>query len=104
MSKTRSWLALVLMATLVIGVLAPSAAHARRSDRPTDTPDGPPLQYGDPEPGGGGSPMIWEYLAYWRQILVASMRIQHAMPIEPARVSKPYAGAPAAQADRGRNP
>lgn len=100
MSKTRSWLALVLMATLAIGVLAPSAAHARRSDRPTDTPDGPPLQYGDPDPGAG-APQHWEYLSAWRQVLAASMRIRFIVPIGPVRTSRPTSSSTFEVAQRG---
>lgn len=101
MSKTRSWLAFAMAASLFLGTLAPTAALAYRSDRPTDLLDDPPLQYGDPDPGGGGSPMLWDYLAFWRQIIVASMRIQFSLPVDPVRNSRPTSDLSTVQVSRG---
>ena len=84
MSKTRRWLTLVIAATLLLGTLAPTAAIAHRSYLPTDLPDGRPLQSGDPDPGAG-APQFWLELLVLKQILIASMRIRFAAPIEPVR-------------------
>lgn len=79
MSTKHRWLALVVALSLVVGALAPATAFATRGGRPIDNPGepiDPPLEYGDPDPGSGGSPMLSPTLSTWREILLASLRLQ----------------------------
>ncbi len=90
MSKTRRWLALALALAIAFGALAPATALATRGGNPLDTMDDPqpPMEYGDPEPNGGGSPMQTVYSDVWLQILLASMRMRIALPIVPVRATR----------------
>lgn len=107
MIKTRRWLALALTAALFLGALAPTAALAYRSDRPTDLPgdplSDPPLQYGDPEPTGNGSPMQlgYGYLVLLRDVMVDSMRLRLGLPAVGALSACGPTKASASSAKRG---
>lgn len=83
MSTKQKWLALALAMTISLQAIAPATALAGRGDRPTDSPDDPnqlPTQYeyGDPEPGTGGSPMQIQWSDPWfcQLILFEVFRIQ----------------------------
>lgn len=106
MSKTHRWLALVIAVALLAGALAPATALASRGGNPIDNPGDPsidpPMEYGDPDPGGG-SPMQWGYFGAWKQILLASMRIRVAVPVEPARPAKSGSTSSPMRAYQGKN-
>lgn len=91
MTKTHRWLALVLALLLAFGAIAPSSALAYRGGNQVN-PDGepiePPMEYGDPDPGSGGSPMQITYVAAWKQILLASLRIWLGLPTESVRLTR----------------
>lgn len=79
MSTKHRWLALVVALSLLVGALAPATAFAARGGRPIDSPGepiDPPLEYGDPDPGNGGSPMLAPSASFWREVLLASMRLR----------------------------
>lgn len=79
MSTKHRWLALVVALSLLVGALAPATAFAARGGRPIDSPGepiDPPLEYGDPDPGSGGSPLLSPTLSTWREILLASLRLR----------------------------
>lgn len=79
MSTKHRWLALVVALSLLAGALAPATALAARGGRPIDNPGepiDPPLEYGDPDPGSGGSPMLSPSVSMWREILLASLRLR----------------------------
>lgn len=86
MSKTHRWLALVLVLSLAVGALAPTAAFAYRggnSTSPGGEPIEPPMEYGDPDPTPGGSPvqLAYEQFGQVRRVLFDLFRIRLGMPI-----------------------
>lgn len=101
MSTKHRWLALVVALSLLAGALAPATALAARGGRPIDNPGepiDPPLEYGDPEPTGGGAPQqAWTDFTTWKLILLVSMQIKFGFPVvgmysvtttEPARAHR----------------
>lgn len=85
MSTKYRWLALVVALSLVVGALAPATALAARGGRPIDNPGepiDPPLEYGDPDPGGSGSPnYVGDFYAAMRNLLLDSLRIRFGVSI-----------------------
>lgn len=90
MSKRHSWLALAVALALLVGALAPATALASRGGKPLDGTgdpnDPPPMEYGDPDPDPGGSPMQlgYETLVLLRGIAFDSLRIRFGLPISGA--------------------
>ena len=81
MKRKQSWSSLLLFAALLAIAVSPVSALAGKGDRPTDLPGEPPIvpqyEYGDPEPGSGGSPQLqWSDLVLLRHILLDSIRIR----------------------------
>jgi len=85
MMRKQSWPSLLLFAALLAIAVSPVSALAGRGDRQSDLPGEPliiPIEYefGDPEPGGNGSPyeVQWSDFVLLKQVLIHNIQLRIA--------------------------